>query len=72
MWKLLDWTGRFRAIADELRLLKRRDAYLDGEIVALTAAGVSDFGGLQEALSASGSRRDGLVYFVFDLLHRGE
>jgi bifunctional non-homologous end joining protein LigD len=67
----LDWTERFRAIADELRLLKRRDAYLDGEIVALTAAGVSDFGGLQQALSSTGAQRDGLVYFVFDLLWLG-
>jgi ATP-dependent DNA ligase len=47
--------------------LKRRDAYLDGEVVALTPAGVSDFGGLQEALSSH--KRDHLVYYVFDLLH---
>jgi bifunctional non-homologous end joining protein LigD len=48
----LDWTDRFRPIVDELRLLKRRDAYLDGEVVALTPAGISDFGSLREALSS--------------------
>ena len=64
-----DWTDRFRPIADELRLLKRRDVYLDGEVVALTSAGISDFGSLQEALSSQ--RGDQLVYYVFDLLHLG-
>ena len=67
----LDWTKRFSDIAHELRLLKRRNAYLDGEIVALTSAGVSDFGGLQDALSNHGMPRDHLVYFVFDLLYLG-
>ena len=43
-------------IADALRLLKRRDAYLDGEIVVLTAAGISDFSGLQDALSTHHQR----------------
>jgi bifunctional non-homologous end joining protein LigD len=47
--------------------LKRRDACLDGEVVALTPAGISDFGSLQEALSSH--KRDHLVYYVFDLLH---
>jgi bifunctional non-homologous end joining protein LigD len=68
----LDWTDRFRVIADELELLKCRDAYLDGEIVALTAEGISDFGSLQEALSSQGKLRDELVYYIFDLLQVGD
>jgi len=48
----LNWTARFRPIADELTSLHARSAYLDGEIVALNAAGVSDFGSLQGALSS--------------------
>ncbi len=65
----LDWTQRFQAIANELRKLKR-DAYLDGEIVVLTASGISDFGSLQDALSTN-HQRDRLMYYVFDLLHLG-
>src|ERR1700744_4136900 len=62
--KGLDWTGRFPEIAKEARALP--DCLIDGEIVSLDAKGVSDFGGLQAALS---DRKTGnLVYFVFDLL----
>src|ERR1041385_1711439 len=68
----LDWTDRFPHIADELELLKRRDAYLDGEIVALNAEGISDFGGLQDALSSHRKLRAELVYYVFDLLRLGD
>jgi len=47
-----DWTARFRPIAGVLSDLKVRTAYLDGEIAVLTPEGISDFGALQEALSA--------------------
>ena len=67
----LDWTDRFPHIADELELLKRRDAYLDGEVVALNAKGISDFGGLQDALSSHRKLRAEPVYYVFDLLQLG-
>jgi bifunctional non-homologous end joining protein LigD len=64
----LDWTPRFKAIADELTGLKVKAALLDGEVVALNPQGVSDFGALQEALSTRGGSAN-LVYYAFDLLH---
>ena len=60
----LDWTSRFSAIADDLRIL--HDCILDGEIVALDHHGAPDFAALQAALSERKSAD--LVFFVFDLL----
>ncbi|MGE5537078.1 MAG: DNA ligase D [Gemmatimonas sp.] len=62
----LDWTDKFPALA---RTLARpgRVAALDGEIVFLDPNGVSDFGGLQDALSRG--RTDEVALFAFDLLH---
>jgi ATP-dependent DNA ligase len=57
----LDWTARFRPIAATAAKLKARTAYLDGEIVLLDDAGISDFGALQEALSEGRTER--MVYF---------
>jgi bifunctional non-homologous end joining protein LigD len=62
--KGLDWTARFGALADAARVLP--DALIDGEVVALNARGVPDFGALQAALSEGRSHE--LVYFAFDLL----
>ena len=42
-------------------------ALLDGEVVVLDDLRVSDFGGLQDALSRHDTSR--LIYFAFDLLH---
>ncbi|EJL26003.1 DNA ligase D [Caulobacter sp. AP07] len=64
--KGLDWTARFAAIAKAAAGLP--DAILDGEVVALDAAGQPDFAGLQAAL-ADGDTGD-LIYFAFDLLAR--
>jgi bifunctional non-homologous end joining protein LigD len=47
----LDWTPRFKAVADELAKLKIKSALVDGEVVAVNAKGVSDFVALQQALS---------------------
>jgi bifunctional non-homologous end joining protein LigD len=63
--KALDWTERFPEIADDGGTLS--DCILDGEICALDAKGVSDFGLLQAALSDR--RTTGLVYYVFDCLY---
>ena len=63
----LDWTDRFAGIARALANLPVTSALLDGEAVVETAAGVSDFSALQQALSAG--RTDHLVYCAFDLLH---
>jgi bifunctional non-homologous end joining protein LigD len=63
-----DWTARFRPIAAILATLKTRAAYLDGEIVVVTGAGISDFGALQESLGRHGGSAE-LVYVAFDILH---
>jgi bifunctional non-homologous end joining protein LigD len=61
------WAARFGPIAAAAAALKVRTAYLDGEVVVLDEAGISDFGSLQEALSEHRAGR--MVYFAFDLLH---
>src|SRR5262245_13429483 len=63
----LDWTARFKPIAEAAGKIKAKGAYIDGEVAVLDDAGVSDFGGLQEALSEGKAER--LIYFAFDLLH---
>jgi bifunctional non-homologous end joining protein LigD len=60
-----DWTDRFPTIARAIRALDLDRALLDGEIVAIDDNGRPDFSALQQALS---EHRDGLTYFVFDLL----
>lgn len=65
--KGLDWTEKFAAIAEAAADLP--DAILDGEVVALDAAGQPDFAGLQAALS-DGDSGD-LIFFAFDLLAEG-
>jgi bifunctional non-homologous end joining protein LigD len=62
-----NWTARFPEIAAAIARLPAGNAMLDGEMVALTPAGVSSFAGLQQALS--GKRTGPLVYYAFDLLH---
>jgi bifunctional non-homologous end joining protein LigD len=62
--KGLDWTAKFRAIAEAGKDLPA--SIVDGEIVALDANGSPDFAGLQAALS-DGKTND-LVFFAFDLL----
>lgn len=60
-----DWTDRFMGIVRALKL--RRDAVIDGEIVALDDEGRPDFHFLQLAFGRSASDR--LVFFAFDLLY---
>jgi bifunctional non-homologous end joining protein LigD len=63
--KNADYTTRFRPIVDTLKRYKA-DMILDGEIVVINNAGVSDF----EALINWKTDADGLlVYYVFDLLY---
>ena len=62
--KGLDWTDRFREIVIGLEHFP--DCILDGEICALTPAGLPSFSGLQSALSSG--RTAGLVFFLFDCL----
>jgi bifunctional non-homologous end joining protein LigD len=62
--KALDWTARFPEIADDGRALA--GCIIDGEICAIDARGVSDFGLLQTALSDHSTAA--LVYYAFDCL----
>lgn len=64
----LDWTHKFPTIAHAVRTLPAGTLLLDGEVVALRPDGLSSFADLQAALSAGHDA--GLIYYVFDLLHR--
>lgn len=61
----LDWTPDFPAIVEAIEALPVSDARLDGELVALTPQGVSDFALLQHTLQ--GSSNASLRYMLFDL-----
>jgi bifunctional non-homologous end joining protein LigD len=61
-----DWTARYPVVAEAAATLPVKEALLDGEIVALDAAGVSRFQALQ-AFDAAGTVGT-LVYVAFDLL----
>jgi bifunctional non-homologous end joining protein LigD len=61
-----DWTRRLPGQAVALLELGVKDAWIDGEMVALNENGLPDFGALQRAM-ASHKTRD-VIYFAFDLL----
>ena len=63
----LDWTARFRGIADALAQLGLGSALVDGEIVVEDTSGISNLSHLQADLQAG--RRDRFRYFTFDLLY---
>jgi ATP-dependent DNA ligase len=65
--KKLDWTERFRSIADPLKALGLGSALIDGEIVVEDASGISSFNDLQADLKTG--RLDRFRYFVFDILY---
>ncbi len=65
--KQLDWTDRFRSIADALKALGLGSALIDGEIVVEDASGISSFNNLQADLKTG--RPDRFRYFVFDILY---
>jgi len=61
-----DWTARYRDLVREADSLGAESAIVDGEIIVLNEAGLSDFGELRKAIT----RRQHDLYFVaFDLLH---
>src|SRR5829696_4771783 len=62
----LDWTDNYPAIADALRALPVTQAYLDGELCALSEAGLTSFSAMQAATDARST--EGLVLVLFDLL----
>ena len=62
----LDWTSKYRDLAAAAAELGVEDAIIDGEIIVLNDAGLSDFAALRKAIT----RRQHDLYFVaFDLLH---
>jgi len=69
--KGLDWTAKYRPIADSLKHLKVDSAILDGEMVVLDEHGNSDFQALQVGLKnqPKNPANSPLVYYVFDLLY---
>jgi bifunctional non-homologous end joining protein LigD len=63
----LDWTERFKSIANALLALRLGSALIDGEIVVEDDNGRSSLGNLQAALSEG--RQDRMRYYAFDLLY---
>lgn len=62
----LDWTTKYRDMVAASAELGAESAIIDGEIVVLNDAGLSDFAALRKAIT----RRQHDLYFVaFDLLH---
>ncbi|QKC64841.1 ATP-dependent DNA ligase [Mesorhizobium loti] len=61
-----DWTAKYRDLVKEAANIGADNAIVDGEIIVLNEAGLSDFGELRKAIT----RRQHDLYFVaFDLLH---
>ncbi|HZC55973.1 MAG TPA: DNA ligase D [Xanthobacteraceae bacterium] len=65
--KQLDWTHRFKPIAEAVRALDADTVLIDGELVVEDAQGVSSFSLLQTDLKEG--RSDRFVYRAFDLLY---
>src|ERR1700719_2011471 len=64
----LDWTHKYPAVAKAVATLGARQAYLDGELCGVFPDGITSFSMIQAASDAGNAA--GLVYFIFDLLHR--
>ena len=62
-----DWTERFPNVAMAVKALGVKSAILDGEIVAMDAAGRASFQRLQQAFGKPGDA--GLAFHIFDLLY---
>lgn len=61
-----DWTAKYRDLVGEAKSLGAESAIVDGEIIVLNEAGLSDFGDLRKAITR---RQQDLYFVVFDLLH---
>ncbi|WP_373649823.1 DNA ligase D [Schlesneria sp. DSM 10557] len=62
-----DWTARLPELARQAAHLKCDQAILDGEVVAMSSDGTTDFQSLQNAFRDRGTEQ--LRYYVFDLLY---
>jgi len=63
----LDWTQRFKPIAEAVAALGLDSAVLDGEVVVEDAAGISSFSELVNDLKAGRAER--FRYYAFDLMY---
>jgi bifunctional non-homologous end joining protein LigD len=61
-----DWTKRFKKIADDAWHVNAGSAIIDGEVVAPSAAGTTDFSVLQNELKGRSTK---IVMVAFDLLY---
>jgi bifunctional non-homologous end joining protein LigD len=62
-----DWTARMPSIAAAIEQQPANDLILDGELIAQSREGHSDFGLLQDDLGSG--RQDRMIYYAFDLLY---
>ncbi|HXT66811.1 MAG TPA: non-homologous end-joining DNA ligase, partial [Nitrospiraceae bacterium] len=62
-----DWTSKLQQIAEAAATLPVKNAWLDGEVVALKPDGSISFQALQNAFDTRSETN--LVYYVFDLLY---
>jgi bifunctional non-homologous end joining protein LigD len=62
-----DYSSQFRGVTFALKNLKENALVLDGEIVALDERGRASFQELQNRRTS----RQPIIYYVFDVLHRG-
>jgi bifunctional non-homologous end joining protein LigD len=62
----IDWTRRFKKIADDAFLINAASAIIDGEIVVPAVDGTTDFSVLQNELKGKSTR---IVMVAFDLLY---
>ncbi|MDI3471193.1 MAG: ATP-dependent DNA ligase clustered with Ku protein, LigD [Pseudolabrys sp.] len=65
--KGLNWTTKFKTIAEALAKLPCATAIVDGELVVEGPDGISSFSLLQQALKAGDDGK--MIYYAFDLLH---
>lgn len=61
-----DWTNKWKSIADAAAKLPVKQAWLDGELVAIDETGAIRFQALQNLMRHNHSAQ--LVYYVFDLI----
>jgi hypothetical protein len=64
--RCLNWTSKYRDLAAAGGALGVESAVIDGEIIVLNDAGLSDFGELRKAITR---RQHDLDFVAFDLLH---
>lgn len=62
----LDWTSKYRGLAKAAGDLEVESAIIDGEVIVINEAGLSDFKALRKTIT---SRQHDLYFVAFDLLH---